>query len=174
MLTKQTMQDTLKNSKKFPKERISLSSVKANVHSVEFKGLRYTRNDYVKQSPNGLFKVENFQQLLDECHRTTTYLQSLGAFKEIKVEIDTSSVSDISYVVRFYCKELPKIVGQIGTEMEVSGIGSAKAELALPNLLGRGEKLIFEGTKSLHNQNNVCLKLWKPFFHTRFLDFKPE
>lgn len=168
------MQDTLKNSEKNPRERISLSSVKANVHSVEFKGLRYTRNDYVKQSPNGLFKVENFQQLLDECHRTTAYLRTLGAFKEIKVEIDTSSASDISYVVRFHCKELPRMVGQLGTEMEASGVGSAKAELALPNLWGRGEKLVFEGSKSLHKQNNVSLKLWKPFFHTSFLQFKPE
>lgn len=168
------MQDTLKNFKKITKETISFSFIKANVHSVEFKGLRYTRNDYVKQSPNGLFKVENFQQLLDECHRTTTYLQSLGAFKEVKVEIDTSSVSDVSYVVRFHCKELPKIVGQIGTEMEASGNGSVKAELALPNLWGRGEKLIFEGSKSLQNQNNICLKVYKPFFHTMFLGFKPE
>lgn len=166
------MQDTLKE---FPKKsNFSLSSIRANVHSVEFKGLRYTRNDYVKQSPSGLFKVDNFQQLLDECHTTAAYLQSLGAFKEIKVEIDTSSVSDISYVVRFHCKELPRIVGQIGTEMEASGIGAAKAELSLPNFWGRGEKLIFEGSKSLHQRNNLGLKVWKPLFHTRFLNFKPE
>lgn len=169
------MKDTLRNLKKIPKKaNCSLSSIEANVHSVEFKGLRCTRNDYVKKSPNGLFKVDNFQQLLDECHIAAAYLQSLGAFKEIKVEIDTSSVSDISYVVRFHCKELPRIVGQIGTEMEASGIGSAKAELALPNLWGRGEKLIFEGSKSIYMQNNLSLKVWKPLFHTRFLNFKPE
>lgn len=168
------MRNTSKSLNKKSKEIISLSCVKANVDSVEFKGLRHTRSDYVKQSPNGLFKVANFQELLDECHKARTYLQSLGAFKEIKVEIDTSAASDISYVVRFHCKELPRIVGQIGTEMEASGVGLLKAELASPNLLGRGEKLVFEGTKSLHQQNNICLKFWKPLFHTRFFKFNPQ
>lgn len=162
-------------SKKISKETISFSSVEANVHSVEFKGLHYTRSDYVKQSPNGLFKVDNFQQLLDECHKTRAYLQTLGAFKEIKVEVDTSSASDISYVVRFHCKELSRIVGHIGTEMDASsGTGFLKADIALPNFWGRGEKLIFEGTKSLHKQNNICLRIWKPLFHTMFYNLKPE
>lgn len=156
------------------KDTISFDFVKANVHSVEFKGLHYTKKDYVKQSLNGLFKVDNFQQLLNECHKASTILKSLGVFKEVAVEIDTSNASDISYIVRFRCKELPLVVGQIGTEVESNGMGSGKAELEIPNLFGRGEKLIFEATKSFQKQDNLCFKICKSFLHTNCSAFKPE
>lgn len=47
-------------------------------------------------------------------------------------------------------------------------------ELSSPNIFGRGEKLSINYSYSYVKATELNLKLFKPFYHTAFGDFKPE
>lgn len=100
----------------------------------------------------------------------------MGIFKDITVHIDVSrgeNASPDGYEVTFKGRELSRIVGSVGTEVGQNE-GSLRTELTAPNLFGRGESISIHGSYSNNKANELQLKFWKCFFHTRFMENRPE
>jgi len=153
-----------------------LSTVPARVDSVIVKGLLRTYDDYVKRSADDLFKAKNFQDVIIEVNNARQYLNDLGIFKEISVQIDVSrgeKATPNGYQITFEGVELSRFVGSVGTEIGQNE-GSFKTELASPNLFGRGERLTLQGAYSNFRTSDLILKLSKGFYHTRFIYNRPE
>ncbi|KAM8713436.1 hypothetical protein ACLKA7_013708 [Drosophila subpalustris] len=64
-------------------------------------------------------------------------------------------------------------MGSAGTEIGQNE-GSLRTELTIPNILGRGESISLQGSYSSTRANDLQLKFWKPFYHTRFRENRPE
>ncbi len=103
-------------------------------------------------------------------------LTELGIFKNLKAFIDTDKSQNASqhgYVVSFEGDELSRITGTIGTEIGQND-GALTTELVSPNIFGRGERLSINYSYSVTKTTDLNLKLWKPFYHTKYGDYKPE
>lgn len=103
-------------------------------------------------------------------------MHELGIFKDVSVHIDISrgeNASPDGYEITFKGYELSRIVGSIGTEVGQNE-GSLRTELTIPNLLGRGESVSLQGSYSSNKANDVTLKFWKSFFHTKWMENRPE
>ncbi|XP_065366963.1 SAM50-like protein CG7639 [Calliphora vicina] len=160
-----------------PREpKFDLSKVSARVDRVNVSGLMRTHNDYVMKAAESLFKATNFQDLMVESMHAKSYLHELGIFKDVSVHIDISrgeNASPNGYEVTFKGKELSRIVGSVGTEVGQNE-GSLRTELTVPNLFGRGESVSLQGSYSSKRANDIQLKFWKSYFHTRLVDNRPE
>ncbi|XP_055857569.1 SAM50-like protein CG7639 [Episyrphus balteatus] len=156
--------------------KVDLTKLPARVDRVIVSGLSRTHNDYVMKAAEGLFKVTNFQDVMLEAMNANSYLNELGIFKEVNIKIDVSHAPDATpngYEVTFKGKELSRLVGSIGTEVGQNE-GSLRTELTIPNIFGRGESLALQGSYSSTRANDVTLKFWKSFFHTRLFENRPE
>lgn len=156
--------------------KYDLSKISARVDRVNVSGLMRTHNDYVMRAADGLFKASNFQDLMLEAMSTKSYLHELGIFKDVSVHIDVSRGADASpqgYEVTFKGNEMSRMMGSAGTEIGQNE-GSLRTELTIPNILGRGENISLQGSYSSTRANDLQLKFWKPFFHTRFKENRPE
>lgn len=161
---------------KDPNSKYDLSKISARVDRVNVSGLLRTHNDYVQRAADGLFKADNFQQMMIEAMAAKSYLHDLGIFKDITVHIDISRGADATpqgYEVTLKGNEYTRIMGSAGTEIGQSE-GSLRTELTIPNILGRGESVSLQGSYSSTRANDLQLKFWKPFFHTRFRENRPE
>lgn len=109
-------------------------------------------------------------------YSANSYLHELGIFKDVGIKIDVSHGADASpngYEVTFKGRELSRLVGSVGTEVGQNE-GSLRTELTIPNIFGRGESLSLQGAYSSTRANDVTLKFWKSFFHTRLFENRPE
>lgn len=105
-----------------------------------------------------------------------SYLHELGIFKDVSVYIDVSrgeNASPNGYEITFKGKELSRIVGSVGTEVGQNE-GSLRTELTIPNLFGRGESISLQGSYSSKRANDIQLKFWKSYFHTKLVENRPE
>ncbi|EDW73896.1 uncharacterized protein Dwil_GK19448, isoform B [Drosophila willistoni] len=157
--------------------KYDLTKISARVDRVKVSGLLRTHNDYVMRAADGLFKAANFQELMMEAMSARSYLHELGIFKDVSVHIDISRGADATpgqgYEVTLSGKEYSRVMGSAGTEIGQNE-GSLRTELTIPNLFGRGESISLQGTYSSTRANDLQLKFWKPFFHTRFRENRPE
>ncbi|SPP74044.1 SAM50-like protein CG7639 [Drosophila guanche] len=156
--------------------KYDLGKISARVDRVNVSGLLRTHNDYVMRAADGLFKADNFQDLMLEAMSTKSYLHELGIFKDVSVHIDVSRGADASpqgYEITFKGNEYSRLMGSAGTEVGQNE-GSLRTELTIPNILGRGESISLQGSYSNTRANDLQLKFWKPFFHTRFRENRPE
>lgn len=91
-----------------------------------------------------------------------------------QIDIDKSAnASKYEYVVSFEGEELSRLTGTIGTEIGQND-GALTTELVSPNIFGRGERLSINYSYSVIKATELNLKLLKPFYHTKFGDYKPE
>ncbi|XP_075169747.1 SAM50-like protein CG7639 [Haematobia irritans] len=156
--------------------KFDLKKVSARVDRVNVSGLLRTHNDYVMKAAENLFKAKNFQEVMLESMNAKSYLHELGIFKDVSVHIDVSRCENASpdgYEVTFKGKELSRIVGSVGTEIGQNE-GSLRTELTIPNLFGRGESISLQGSYSSKRANDIQLKFWKSFFHTKYMENRPE
>lgn len=161
---------------KDPNSKYDLSKISARVDKVNVSGLQRTHDDYVMRAAEGLFKAKNFQEMMLEAMAAKSYLHELGIFKDVSVHIDISRGVDATpqgYEVTLKGKEFTRIMGSAGTEIGQNE-GSLRTELTIPNILGRGESISLQGSYSSTRANDLQLKFWKPFFHTRFRENRPE
>lgn len=94
----------------------------------------------------------------------------------MRAQIDTDKTVDASihgYIVSFVGEELSRITGTIGTEIGQND-GALTTELVSPNIAGRGERLSINYSYSVTKATELNLKLLKPFYHTKYGDYKPE
>lgn len=158
------------------KAKVDLKKLPARVDRVIVSGLSRTHNDYVMKAAEGLFTATNFQDIMLEAMNANSYLNELGIFKEVNIKIDVShgpNATPDGYEVTFKGKELSRLVGSVGTEVGQNE-GSLRTELTIPNIFGRGESLALQGSYSSTRANDVTLKFWKSFYHTRLFENRPE
>ncbi|XP_054736595.1 SAM50-like protein CG7639 [Anastrepha obliqua] len=156
--------------------KVDLSKIPAQVERVNVSGLLRTHNDYVMKAAEGLFKARNFEDVMIESMNAKSYLHELGIFKDVQVRIDISKDANASpngYEVTLKGHELSRLVGSVGTEVGQNE-GSLRTELSIPNLFGRGESISLQGSYATTRTNELQLKFWKSFFHTRFVENRPE
>lgn len=142
-------------------------------------GLDRTKDDYIHRALAELCdSVTNVEELIEQTKQTRALLLEHGAFKDVHPVIDVSPNSTHDYDITFECKEVRRLQGNIGTELNQSG-ASTSINLTSPNLFGRGERLEFyAGTTSSAVQidNNIGFnaKYTKPFIHTKFAKYRPS
>lgn len=103
-------------------------------------------------------------------------MNELGIFSNISIKIDVSKTPEPSkngYEITFDGVEYSRVTGTVGTEVGQNE-GALTAELATPNIFGRGERISVNGSYSSGRTSDINLKLWKPFYHTKLGDMKPE
>lgn len=132
------------SNQKHERPEIDFESLKVRVDRVHVDGLARTKDDFIADSLKDVFKVQNFQQLLEQTIDTRMKLERLGCFKNITIVIDTSTgpkaTPDYGYDVTFKVTELGRMRGHVNTSIE-NNQGSIKFVMQTPNLLGRGECL---------------------------------
>uniref|UniRef100_A0A336K839 CSON004724 protein n=1 Tax=Culicoides sonorensis TaxID=179676 RepID=A0A336K839_CULSO len=159
-----------------PSGKINFSTFKARIDRVKINGVQRTYDDYLERTSKKLFAAKNVQELLDGVKETRAALLELGVFKNLSATVDTSKGKDASpygYEVNFYGEELSRITGSVGTEIDQHE-GCFVSELSTPNLFGRGERLSLNGSYSNLKTSELQLKFFKPYYHTRYGDYKPE
>lgn len=158
------------------KRNVDLSRFPARVDNVNVGVLGRTHNDYINRAVQNLFKAKTFNEVVFEVKNSMKQLEELGIFKSVRASIDISrgeKASENGYEVSFEGVELSRITGKIGTEIGQNE-GAISAEIASPNIFGRGERLTVHGSYSNHKTTDINIKLTKPYYHTFLGDFKPE
>lgn len=166
----------MKNPSSPQKKSIDLSIFNARVDCVTIKGLDRTKDDYVQRSIKNIFKARNFQEILVEVKNATNNLNELGCFNNVHALIDVSKgpkASATGYEIVFTGQEMSRITGTIGTTVD-NNEGALTIELTTPNIFGRGEQVSINGSYSTKKTNDIHLKFWKAFHHTKLGDYKPE
>lgn len=129
---------------KHNRPEVDFESLKVRVDRVHVDGLERTKDDFITDTFKDVFRVHNFQELLERTIETRLKLERLGCFKTISIVIDTSkgpkATPDHGYDVTFKVTELNRVTGRINTAIE-NNQGSIGFVLQTPNLMGRGESL---------------------------------
>lgn len=158
------------------KNSIDLSRFSARVERVNVGGLQRTHDDYINRAVKNIFHATTFKDVLLEVSESTKRLEELGIFKSLRARIDVSkgpNAQPNGYEVSFVGKELSRVTGKIGTEVGQNE-GAVTAEVASPNIFGRGERFSISGSYGNHKTTDVNVKLTKPFHHTVVGDLRPE
>lgn len=158
------------------KRNVDLARFSARVDNVNVGGLGRTYDDYVNRAVRNLFKAKTFNEVVVEVKSSVKQLEELGIFKSVRASIDISrgeNATENGYEVSFDGVELSRLTGKIGTEIGQNE-GAVSAEIASPNIFGRGERLTVHGSYSNHKTTDINIKLTKPYYHTFLGDFKPE
>lgn len=158
------------------RRNIDLSQFAARVDRVNIGGLARTHDDYINRAVRNVFQAKTFKDVLVEVSTSTKRLEELGIYKTLRARIDVSKgpgATPNGYEVSFEGVELSRLTGKIGTEIGQNE-GAVTAELASPNIFGRGERLSAQGSYSNHKTTDINFRLTKPFFHTVMGDYKPE
>lgn len=168
--------EALSSSPKTRKNNIDLSRFEARVDRINISGLGRTHDDYINRAVRNIFKAQTFQDVLLQVSASTKSLEELGIFKDLRARIDISrgaGATENGYEITFDGVELSRLTGKIGTEVGQNE-GAVTAELASPNIFGRGERASIQGSYSNHKTTDFNIKLTKPFYHTKMGDYKPE
>jgi len=162
------------NDLKEPK--INFSDYQARVDRVNIKGIQRTYDDYVERTAKKIFSATNFLEMMQNVSETREALLELGVFKNLSAVIEVSKGKDASpfgYEITFSGEELSRVTGSVGTEFAPHE-GCFVAQLASPNVFGRGERLTFNASYSNLKTSDLMVKLLKPYYHTALGDYKPE
>ncbi|KAL3270662.1 hypothetical protein HHI36_021190 [Cryptolaemus montrouzieri] len=152
--------DTDPNSKDIVVEGIS-----ARVDKVHIDGIDRTKDDYIQDCFDDLFKATTFQDILVGAHRARLKLEELGCFKNIAVFVDTSkgvgSTPD-GLDVTFSVKEFRRLTGGVSTHVG-DNEGSLMIGMRAPNIYGRGEKVQVEYSHGSKKNTQFSVGFIKPF-----------
>lgn len=156
--------------------KTNFTDFQARVDRVSIKGCQRTYDDYVERTSKKVFAAKNFGELLEAVLDTREDLMGLGIFKNLTAVVDVSKgkgSTPYGYEVTFIGDELTRITGSVGTEIAPQE-GCFVAELAAPNVLGRGERVTLNGSYSNLKTSDLMLKFLKPYYHTKLGEYKPE
>nr|CAD7439469.1 unnamed protein product [Timema bartmani]CAD7452392.1 unnamed protein product [Timema tahoe] len=145
-------------------QKVDLTGVAARVDKISIDGLGRTKDDFVKDQVQDVFKARNFEEVIKKAHEARRKLDNLGCFRSVGIFIDTSrginSTRDGLEVI-FHVKEQKRIVGGVNT-MVGSNEGSLVVGLKLPNLAGRGEKISAQYSYGSRRTCNFDVTFSKP------------
>lgn len=142
-----------------------MHEIPARVDKVHIDGVARTKNDILAQAVQELMDATDFEQVLLKCSDVRRNLETLGAFKRISVDIDTSKGPEATaygYEVTFRVKETRKIVGGVNT-LVGNNEGSMVVGAKLPNVGGRGEFIQAEYHYGTKHSTGFNLTASKPF-----------
>ncbi|CAH1786233.1 unnamed protein product [Owenia fusiformis] len=134
---------------------VDLAKTPAHVQKVHIDGLGRTKNDFVTDEVDELFKAENFEDMIKKCAETKMKLNNLGIFKKISILVDTSKGEKArpdGYEVTFKVEEMRRVGGTLNTHVGTND-GTVSVGAKLPNIFGRGEK--FDATYTYGTKNTV-------------------
>jgi len=140
---------------------IDLDTVPVRVENVKINGLSRTKDDYVSQSVQELFKATTFNELVFKASVVQSKLEKLGCFRDVGIIIDVSNSSPDGYEVIYNVRESGRFVGGINT-MIGANEGSLVLGCRLPNILGRGERINLEHTIGSDSNKSSLLTAVKP------------
>ncbi|KAH9373476.1 hypothetical protein HPB48_009521 [Haemaphysalis longicornis] len=145
--------------------QVPLDQIKARVDTVFIDGVIRTKDDILKKAVNDLFLAKDFQEVILKTRYVRKQLETLGAFKQISVVIDTSSGPDSSpngLEVTFKVQEVKRLVGGVNT-LVGNNEGSMVIGLKFPNTWGRGEFLQTEYHYGTKHSSGFNITVSKPF-----------
>ncbi|RZF43409.1 hypothetical protein LSTR_LSTR001670 [Laodelphax striatellus] len=155
-----------RNSAVTDKKTVNLQEIQARVDKVNVEGLNRTQEDIIKRTVKELFKVNNFEEVIKEVHRTQVKLESLGCFSNISALIDVSSgpkATSQGYEVTYFVKELKRVKGSVNTVIGRDNEGSRVVGTVAPNVFGRAEKLHCEFSYGSRQTSTFNVGFYKPF-----------
>lgn len=158
------------------RNNIDLSRFEARVDRINVSGLSRTHDDYINRAVRNIFKAQTFKDVLSQVSVSIKSLEELGIFKDLCARIDVSrgpGATQNGYEITFDGIELSRMTGKVGTEIGQNE-GAVTAELALPNIFGRGERVSIQGSYSNYKTTDFNIRFTKPFYHTKMGDYKPE
>uniref|UniRef100_A0A6M2CZL0 Putative sorting and assembly machinery component 50 ovary overexpressed n=1 Tax=Rhipicephalus microplus TaxID=6941 RepID=A0A6M2CZL0_RHIMP len=145
--------------------QVPLDQIEARVDTVFIDGVVRTKDDILKKAVNDLFNAKDFQDVILKTRYVRKQLETLGAFKQISVTIDTSSGPDASpsgLEVTFKVQEVRRLVGGINT-LVGNNEGSMVIGLKFPNTWGRGEFVQTEYHYGTKHSSGFNITVSKPF-----------
>ena len=114
----------------------------AFVENVVFDGIQRTKDDVFEKATRVLRKSTNMHDLLQNLVLTQNELGRIGIAKDVRCELEVGK-SEFGYDVMFKLKEVGRMAGGMHTT-----VGNAEGRVALtanlPNVFGRGEKIIID------------------------------
>jgi len=144
----------------------------ARVDHIYVDGLGRTKDDIIVKAVNDLFKVTNFEEMLQHAHATKTKLESLGCFQNIVIHVDTSSgpkaTPEYGYDITFKVRELKQLAGGIHTLVGTNNEGLVVITAKAPNVFGRGEKVHGEVSWGNKQSKNVNITMSKPLLMFKY------
>ncbi|XP_014663333.1 PREDICTED: sorting and assembly machinery component 50 homolog A-like [Priapulus caudatus] len=143
---------------------VRVNDVSVTVERIHIDGLGRTKNDAVVPEVKQIFQAKKFEDVILKSLEAKSKLEDVGAFKKIQIVIDTSKEGGASdgVEVSFIVEEYSRIGGGIHTSVG-NNEGSVVTGVRLPNLLGRGEKLVGEYTYGSRKTQGFNLVFMKPF-----------
>lgn len=82
---------------------IDLETVPVRVDNIHIQGLGRTKDDFVTQAVDDLFKANTFNEMVFKASEVQRRLEKLGCFRNVGIVIDTSkgeNASDNGYEVK--------------------------------------------------------------------------
>jgi len=142
-------------------EKINLRRVEAFVENVHVKGLKHTKDEYVKHHLKEIFQCQNFEDILHHSQQAQQKLASLECFKNIDILIDGSKDNSKAYNVTYDVEELSRVRGGIHTSIG-NNEGTLHGSVSFPNLFGKGEKGSFEYAYGSRSQSDYRFTYQSP------------
>lgn len=144
---------------------VPLQKIKARVDKVFIDGVIRTKDDILQKAVSDLFLANDFQEVILKTRDVRKQLETLGAFKQIAVAIDTSTgpkSSPHGLEVTFNVQEVKRVVGGINT-LVGNNEGSMVIGLKFPNTWGRGEFVQTEYHYGTKHSSGFNVTVSKPF-----------
>ncbi|EEC08597.1 conserved hypothetical protein, partial [Ixodes scapularis] len=145
--------------------QVPLDQIQARVDKVFVDGVIRTKDDILKKAVNDLFLARDFQEVILKTRYVRKQLETLGAFKQISVVIDTSTGPQSSpngLDVTFKVQEVKRLVGGVNT-LVGNNEGSMVIGLKFPNTWGRGEFVQTEYHYGTKHSSGFNVTVSKPF-----------
>lgn len=145
--------------------QVPLDQIQARVDKVFVDGVIRTKDDILKKAVNDLFLARDFQEVILKTRYVRKQLETLGAFRQISVVIDTSTGPQSSpngLEVTFKVQEVKRLVGGVNT-LVGNNEGSMVIGLKFPNTWGRGEFVQTEYHYGTKHSSGFNVTVSKPF-----------
>lgn len=140
-----------------------LNDVPVYVDNVHIRGLKKTKEIYVKNALNNIFESKNFNEIVIKSEELRQKFYALGCFKSIDLLIDSSkNIKNKNSFDVFYDVEEPLWIGG-GIQTTVgNNEGALSGNINLPNLFGKGESGKFEYTYGTRHNSDYRVTFQSP------------
>ncbi|PJF19928.1 hypothetical protein PSACC_00256, partial [Paramicrosporidium saccamoebae] len=137
-----------------------LNPVPVTVTGVQFTGTERTRMDILEPVVQNCLKARTFGELTVALGETSSNLERLELFKEMRFVIDQDSHKKDGVVVRVEVQER-KYKIQAGTDIQKNGVGFGTGG-TFYNVFGRGEKLDVVASMGTQSSTPLSINFSKP------------
>jgi outer membrane protein insertion porin family len=137
-----------------------LNQVPVTVTGVQFTGTERTKTDILEPAVQNCLKARTFGELTAALGETSSNLERLELFKEMRFVIDQDSDKKEGVVVRVEVQER-KYKIHAGTDIQKNGVGFGSGG-TFYNVFGRGEKLDVTASMGTQSSTPLSINFCKP------------